>query len=560
MLTATSALGALALIAVLLTSDARYGFGSLGFALGAFLSVFSVTAVALSAATALNRLRGRHPELSYQRWLPSAAFLTVLLGAFTVFALLSASAGEHLNTALLAVNLGIAAAVLAVAAVLMAASSHWVSTAMVLLLNTIALAQLMWLHEQYLSRSAMLLLVLLAVSLVLSLSTLFALGGGAVATAGAQEPVGAQQAAAAKQAARDRDLAASSLPARGQFTALWWFLATGLGIACAAWLDRIVRSEGPSPAEILTGFSLPPEPLSVTQVLTQWQSEPLGLVLTALLALWFLLRLRKVSAVRQTTFSVISFLLALGLLLFATQGPVGIYRDFLFSAASAEFLIIAVLVPLLLLIASVLTAPQNARTVRTQAPLLRLLASPVSATLAAAWLLFALWGIKWTVLFAHQVNSALFGVGLAVITAAALVMLALAAGKRGTLPVLIATLLANVVLGVGWYLSETLLLPHYYGAMGWPGQYPVFADQQLGIWVTLVVSTAVLMLLCGLSLLAKGSPGRSREGSAQEPALRDSIQRNNTAPVYGTAPQQHASLDDYDRQLRAEAAKSKGRE
>src|SRR5690625_4268410 len=113
--------------------------------------------------------------------------------------------------------------------------------------------------------------------------------------------------------------------------ALLELVLLGLAVALAAAMSsspppaEVVTPEG-SPASVLTGYPLPPEPDLLT-VATQWRPDPMGIALACVLMLiWW----RPQGPARDRS-ATIRLLLGCAALLLATNGALNVYAKVLIS-------------------------------------------------------------------------------------------------------------------------------------------------------------------------------------------------------------------------------------
>lgn len=153
------------------------------------------------------------------------------------------------------------------------------------------------------------------------------------------------------------------ITARGQKNMAWTMIATEAVIMAAvmglaAVLGRTAPPIPPVPepditeTEILTGYPLPPQ-LSVLNVLTQWRWDLAWVSLAALSAGFYLAAIRRAarSGVSWPKRRTLAWCAGLALIAYATSGAPTVYGMVLLSAHLTMLLIMALIVPLLLVIA-----------------------------------------------------------------------------------------------------------------------------------------------------------------------------------------------------------------
>lgn len=126
-------------------------------------------------------------------------------------------------------------------------------------------------------------------------------------------------------------------------------MALGVALARTPTPVPLEREPDITPAEILTGYLLPP-PLSFSGWFTQWRFDWLWIAVAVLAACLYLGGIRRLRR-RGTPWPVVrtaSFLAGLVLLLYVTCGAMAVYAPVLFSIHTAAHLLLIFPVPLLL--------------------------------------------------------------------------------------------------------------------------------------------------------------------------------------------------------------------
>ena len=301
--------------------------------------------------------------------------------------------------------------------------------------------------------------------------------------------------------------------------------AIGLGTALSRTANPVTDYPGGTmtPAEILTGAKLPPEPTAMTWF-TTFKPDLIWLLVTAALAGFYLLgvlRLRK----RGDSWSIgrtISWLSGVALLFYVTNGYFNAYEQYLFSSHMLAHMLLTMGVPVLLvpgapvtLLARAVSKRQDdSRGVRewvlwaVQTKYAEFLSHPLVAAImfASSLVVFYFtpifgwatrehvgheWMIVHFVITGYLFVQALIGVD--------------PGPKRFGYPqrliLLIATLAFHAFFGLALMSGDTLLLPEWYGAMGrvW-GQTPL-DDQQTGgaiAWGIGELPTAALTIIVAM--------------------------------------------------------------
>lgn len=279
-----------------------------------------------------------------------------------------------------------------------------------------------------------------------------------------------------------------------------------------------------TPAEILTGSKLPPEPNAFSW-LTAFKPDLLWALIALALAGFYLVgvyRLRKRGdswAISRT----ISWLAGVGLLFYITNGYFNVYEQYLFSDHMLAHMLLTMGVPLLLvpgapvtlLARAVVKRQDESRGVRewvlwaVHTKLAQFIANPIVAgiTFASSLIVFYFtplfgwatrdhlghqWMIVHFVITGYLFIQALIGID--------------PGPKRLDYPLrlmlLIATLTFHAFFGLALMSGDTLLLPEWFGAMGrtW-GQLPL-ADQQTGgaiAWGIGELPTAALTIIVAIA-------------------------------------------------------------
>ncbi|CAB4888106.1 MAG: copper transporter [Actinobacteria bacterium] len=139
--------------------------------------------------------------------------------------------------------------------------------------------------------------------------------------------------------------------------------ATGLGQALSRTAPPLaqVATGAFTPAQILTGESLPPE-LTLVRYLTQWQIDPLWLLVCGFGIFFYIagvVRLRRRGDAWPWYRSVL-WTLGLLLLFYITSGGVNVYEHFLFSAHMAAHMALGMMVPIFLVVGAPVTLVMRA--------------------------------------------------------------------------------------------------------------------------------------------------------------------------------------------------------
>jgi cytochrome c oxidase assembly factor CtaG len=320
-------------------------------------------------------------------------------------------------------------------------------------------------------------------------------------------------------------------------TSLFWALATaelafmGVAAGVAAALGRTATpvpqtpaSEltDPTPAELLTGAPLPPEPTPLL-LATSVQIDLLWLLVAGFGIAFYLLgvlRLRRRGdawPVHRTVLWIAGMLL----LVYVTNGGVAVYERYLFSAHMVAHMVLGMMVPLLLVPGAPITLALRAIEKRIDGSrggrewLLLVVHSRVFAFLAnplvaAGLFVGSLWAFYYTPLFSWATSDHLGHVWMVVhFLATGYLFTSVMIGidpspQRPGYPVRLLILLGamafHAFFGLALIMGEGMLLADWYGAMGWGGD--AMADQRvaggiawsIGELPTLVLAVSVAVL------------------------------------------------------------------
>jgi cytochrome c oxidase assembly factor CtaG/uncharacterized membrane protein len=301
--------------------------------------------------------------------------------------------------------------------------------------------------------------------------------------------------------------------------------AMGLGTALAR--TPTPASDYPTgtltPAEILTGAKLPPEPTALTWFIT-FKPDLIWLLVTASLAGFYIAGVRRLKQ-RGDSWSVgrtISWLSGVALLFYVTNGYFNAYEQYLFSAHMLAHMLLTMGVPVLLvpgapvtlLARAVAKRQDDSRGVRewvlwaVHTKYAQFISHPIVAALlfASSLVVFYFtpifnwatrehvgheWMIVHFVITGYLFVQALIGVDPGPTRF----------GYPQRLILLIATLAFHAFFGLALMTGDTLLLADWFGAMGrtW-GQTPL-ADQQTGggiAWGIGELPTAALTIIVAI--------------------------------------------------------------
>ncbi|MFD1720536.1 cytochrome c oxidase assembly protein [Amnibacterium endophyticum] len=277
-----------------------------------------------------------------------------------------------------------------------------------------------------------------------------------------------------------------------------------------------------TPAEVLTESPLPP-PLTVGSLLTEWRFDPLWVVGCLLMAAFYLVGVRRLR-LRGDAWPVgrtVCWLAGTAVLFWLTNGGLNRYQEVLFSAHMLLHMALTMLVPLLLVPAAPVTLALRAIPRRTDGTrggrewlllgvhsrFATVVANPVVAAVLFAGSLVAFY---WSPLFSWATTDHLGHEWMTVhflITGFLFVQSLIGIDPvpfRFPYPirllVLLATMAFHAFFGLALILGTGLLLPDWYGAMGWGTS--ALADQRLGggiAWSVGEIPTLVLAIVVAVS-------------------------------------------------------------
>jgi len=325
-------------------------------------------------------------------------------------------------------------------------------------------------------------------------------------------------------------LAAS--PARTR--TFWWVAAAELGFMGVAFgaatalartatpIPQVAASDlsDPTPAQLLTGSTLPPLPTALN-LFTLVNIDPVWLLACGFAVFFYaaaVIRLRR----RGDSWPIhrtVLWMLGIALLLYITNGGVNAYERFLFSAHMLAHMTLGMLVPLFLVFGAPITLALRAIRKREDGSrggrewLLLLVHSKPFAVVghplvAAGLFTGSLWLFYYTPIFRWATTNHLghewmivhfLGVGYLFVQSLVGID---PAPNRPTYPVrlivLLATMAMHAFFGLALLSGTGLLLADWYGAMGWPDARDALADQQSGgaiAWSVGEIPTVALAIL-----------------------------------------------------------------
>jgi len=328
---------------------------------------------------------------------------------------------------------------------------------------------------------------------------------------------------------RDLDQAGSSAGSAllrlfiGELVVLGVAVGLAVGLARTAMpVEEIPPSElsAPTPAEFLTGRVLPPE-FTLSRVFTEWEVDLLWGLVAAFGTYFYLagvLRLMR-RGDRWPIAKTLSWVAAMVILWFTTSSGLYVYGVFLFSVHMVAHMILSMLIPLLMVLATPVTLAARAIHARhdgsrgprewimgaVHSRYLAVLGHPlVAAPIFALSLIVFYYSplFEWALSdhLGHQWMTVHF-----IATGYLFALVLLDADPHPHRPayplrlvIVLATMAFHAFFGLGLILGEGLLVPEWFGAMGREWGLDPLADQQQGgelAWGLGEIPTVLLAIL-----------------------------------------------------------------
>lgn len=303
-------------------------------------------------------------------------------------------------------------------------------------------------------------------------------------------------------------------------------IASGVAAALARTATPVVEEipdELTPPAELLTGAPLPPE-FTADRWFTEWSPDLLWILVAGFGIVFYLAGVRRLRARgdRWPVHRSVLWIAGLLGLLWVTNGPIGVYEEYLFSAHMLGHMLLGMAIPMLLVLAAPVTLAL--RTIRkrddgSRGPREWLLLAVHSRWAAfitnpiVAAVLFAgsLWVFYYTPIFRWAVDEHVGHTWMVIhflltgyLFAQALVGIDHIAGRPPyplRLLLLLATMAMHAFFGLSLMTGTGLLLADWYGAMGRDWGPDPLADQQAagGIaWSVGEIPTVALAILVAI--------------------------------------------------------------
>ena len=278
-------------------------------------------------------------------------------------------------------------------------------------------------------------------------------------------------------------------------------IASGMAAALASSAPPVdPRPTGTSPAELLTGAPLPPDP-SFERYLFGISLDPIWLALIIAAGVFYLAGVIRLArrGDRWPVLRTVSWFAGLLVLLWATNGGIGAYVDLLFSAHMLMHMVIGMLAPVLLVPGAPITllmravAPRKDGSRGAREWVLegvhswygRTIANPY---VAAAIFVLSLWVFYYTPLFRWATTTHIGHEWMIVhfLISGYLFVQSLVGVDPGPsrppypvrLIILLATMAVHAFFGLAIMTSTGVFLADWFGAMGWDTGVSALQDQQ----------------------------------------------------------------------------------
>lgn len=302
-----------------------------------------------------------------------------------------------------------------------------------------------------------------------------------------------------------------------------------------------------SPARILTGETLPPEP-DLINFFVLWRFDLLWMVVSILAILWYIwgvIRLKK-RGDAWPWYRTVLFVSGMLLFFYSTNGALNAYEKYLFSVHMIAHMSLGMLIPVLivpaapvtLLLRAVKKRPDGSMGMRewvlwmVQSKWLRIVGHPI---VAAAIFALSLWIFYYTPMFMWATSNHLGHVWMVIhFSIAGFLFVQSLVGIDPVhyrppytlrLVLLLGTMAFHAFFGLSIMMNENLMSVDWYGAMGWDYGVSALEDQQTagGIaWGIGEIPTMLLGIIVAVGWskseekVAKRTDARARRTGDQE--------------------------------------------
>lgn len=305
-------------------------------------------------------------------------------------------------------------------------------------------------------------------------------------------------------------------------------IASGLAAALARTAPPVpevpaTALEDPTPAEWLTGEPLPPE-LTAASYLTEWKLDPLWALFAAFFAFFYVAGVWRLKRRGDSWpwYRTLMWLVALATLVWVTNGAPAVYGDVLFSVHMLGHMVLAMVIPVLMVLAAPVTLAARAIERRddgsrgarewilwaVQSPYMGVLTNPIVASVIFAG---SLWVFYYTDMFRWAVSDHVGHVWMVVHFLMsgylfALVLVGVDPVKKRPphafrLLILLATMAFHAFFGLSIMENAGLMLADWYGAMGRTWGLTPYEDQQWGggiAWSVGEIPTVMLAIIVAI--------------------------------------------------------------
>ncbi|WP_221584841.1 cytochrome c oxidase assembly protein [Microbacterium sp. G2-8] len=293
-----------------------------------------------------------------------------------------------------------------------------------------------------------------------------------------------------------RRLIAKSEEKNAMFWAVLALEFVFMGIASGA-AAALARSASPvsdvpppleTPAEILTDSPLPP-PLTPSAWFTQWEIDPLWLLIAAFAMVFYAVGVWRLRRRGDTwpVFRTVFWMLGMAQLIWVTCGPLNAYGHYLFSMHMLLHMLLAMDIPLMLVAAAPVSLAARAIRKREDGtrgarewilwavhnPLAKVLTHPIVAAvifIGSLWLFYFSDLFRWSLYdhIGHQWMVAHFLITgyLFVMTLTGIDPVPYRMPHAGRLVTLIITMAMHAFFGIAIMTQEGLMVAEWYGSMG----------------------------------------------------------------------------------------------
>ncbi|MGG5175670.1 cytochrome c oxidase assembly protein [Pseudarthrobacter sp. J1763] len=325
---------------------------------------------------------------------------------------------------------------------------------------------------------------------------------------------------------------------------------SGIAVALASSAPPTVTSYAPdaTPAFILSGYELPPEP-TMERWVSEWRMDWLWITVVLALAVAYILGIRKLRARGDSwpVFRTVAWFIGLLALTYITSGPPAVYGRVLFSAHMVDHMALTMVAPLFLVVGSPVTLALRSLTPRgdgsrglrewlllfVHSKFSQLITHPLfaAANFAGSIVLFYFsdaFGFAMKDHVGHELMNFHF-----LMTGYIFVQTMIGSDplpRRAAYPLrlllLLATMAFHAFFGVSIMGGTGLLAADYFGNLGRPWGLSALADQQLGGGVAWGIGE-VPTLLVAIGVAVMWSRSDERETKRKDRAA----DRNNDADL-----------------------------